>query len=353
MRALLWFAVWLRRIVVLLIVVALLLGAPVAYTEAFCKGGPGRAQATALLPPEARRDESRTFTTYPEWHIVYAYDDYAAVIADGDPHEFGYLRAIGGFWSSLCPLARKAAEHGGFTAESKQTIYTIGASFTLEMALKGLYEETLGRIATLVRGEERAPLDGLSAEQAAAYADFLRQTPWYRWDFAADAGALWAANSGTPRDWERAVALTIENRGKSLYAAAIAQAVAATGQDELTMRSVVRGIPAETLSGIEGVTVIGPRGEGTEIETPRYRAFTEIARRIAAADGEFVEIAGNDDILFTVVTAEATFPNALHSFARQGRGDYRHLVEAKVWGLAGRLRELAERGTPVEHIHDY
>lgn len=353
MRVLLWVSVWLRRLVVALLLLVVASAAPILWIEAACRGRPAAASYAALLPETDHRDESRTYTTYPEWHIVHAYDDYARVIAEGDPHDFGFLRAIGGFWGSLCPLAERAAAHGGFTAESKQTIYTIGASFTAEMLLKAAYEETLGRLAALIRGEARAPLDDLSARQAADYAAFLQQTPWYRWDFAADAAALGAANTGTPRDWERTVALGLEYRAKAAYAAAIGRAVAATGQDELTIRSVVSRLSPQALAAIPQVTVVGRRGEGLEIETPRYRAFTAILQQIAAAGGDFVEIAGNDDILFTAIGPEAPPLGAVASFPRQGAGDWRHLIDAKVWSLANRLRTLEADGLTLEHVHDY
>lgn len=353
MRILYWLSLWLRRLVVAALVFVLILAMPVVYVETACRGSAGGASEPPLLPEESRRDESRTFTTYPEWHIVHAYDDYARVIEGGDPHDFSYVSAVTGFWGSLCPLAAKAAQHGGFTADSKMTIYTIGASFTGEMLLKGLYEETLGRIATLVRGDARAPLDDVSAQQAADYAAFLQQTPWYRWDFGSDARALVDGNSGTPRDWERAVALNIEYRAKAAYAKAIGAAVAATGNDELVLRSVVSGLSPQALQGIEGVTVIGPRGSGIEIETPRYRAFTRIALALIEAGGDFVEIAGNDDILVTGLSDRDTAPGALYSVRRQGSDGYRHLIDLKVWAMAERLRQLRDQGVEIEHIHDY
>ena len=63
----------------------------------FSRPGEGKGGASnlllfellVLLDAEWQRAESRTLTTYPEWHIVHAYDDYARVITDGDPHEFG------------------------------------------------------------------------------------------------------------------------------------------------------------------------------------------------------------------------------------------------------------------------
>nr|WP_102110258.1 hypothetical protein [Kandeliimicrobium roseum] len=343
---------WLGRALLAAAVLAALLLAPVAWVELACRGEAVAETYEPLLPPEDRRAESRTLLTYPEWHIVHAYEDYAQVIAAGDPHDFRFLRAVAGFWGALCPLSRAAAAHGGATGETKLTIYTIGVSFTAELALKALYEETAGRVATWIRGPERAPLDDLSARQTAEYAAFLRQVPWYRWDFRADARALDAAATGAFRDRERRFALGIEYRGKAAYAKVIEGAVGQVGADALTMRAVVSGVAPEALAAMEGVTVIGARPQGVEIETPRYRAFTRLAERLAEAGGDFVEIAGNDDILVSTLSP-APVEGALHSFARQGFGDVRNLRLVKVRDLADVLRALRTGPETLEHIHDY
>lgn len=340
------------RLVLALAVAAAVLLLPVAYVETACRGTPVADDRVPLVAPEWRRPEARTFLTYPEWHIVHAYDDYAEVIRTGDPHDFGFVRSITDFWGSLCALSETSAAHGGFPWETKQMVYTIGVSFTAEMLLKAAYEETVGRIMTLVRGPDRAPLDDLSARQAADYATFLQQVPWYRWDFAADADALQAAATDAPRDVERALALGLEYRAKAVYAKAIAAAVAAVGADALRLRAVVAGVPAEALAALPDVAVIATRPEGVEIETPRYRAFTDLAVTLADGGAGFVEIAGNDDILYTVISPEADMAGALHSFARQGNPGYRHLVAVKVGDLAAALRGMGD-GATLEHIHDY
>lgn len=342
---------WLKRLALLLCVLLVLLALPVLRNETMCRGSPEPQGYRAIL--DQRRDESRSFTTYPEWHIVHAYADYARVIEQGDPHDFGYVRAIRGFWTALCPLTAMADRHGGFTGESKLTIYTIGTSFGVEMALKALYEETLGRIATWIRGSQPSPLDRLSAGQAAEYAAFLQQTPWYRWDFTADAEALDRAATGGFRDGERRLALGLEYRAKAAYARAIAGAVAATGQDELTLRAIVTGLTRDELAAMPGVTVIATRPEGVEIETPRYRELTRLLLRIAEEGGEFVEIAGNDDILLTAISDGPAHPGAIFTFGLQGSDHYRRLIVAKVPDLAGLLRELPRRGARLEHVHDY
>jgi hypothetical protein len=340
---------WIRRLILVTVIVVLGLLSPVAYVETMCRS-PVVADTYAPLLPEAdRRPEARTLLTYPEWHIVHAYDDYGEVIRTGDPADFGYLRSIGGFWSSLCALSGVAGAHGGVDWPTKQMVYTIGVSFTAELLLKAAYEETLGRFATLIRGDQRSPLDDLSATQAADYATFLQQVPWYRWDFRRDAAALQAARTDAFRDCERALALGIEYRVKAAYAGVIAAAVAGMEPDALTMRSVVTGLPPQTLATFKGVTVIAERPEGTEIETARYRAFTEVAMALAAKGVSFVEIAGNDDILFTAISDSKFLQGALHSFPRQGNPGYRHLMLVKVADLSQLLRS----GTAIEHIHDY
>ncbi|MEM8537034.1 MAG: hypothetical protein AAGF56_04145 [Pseudomonadota bacterium] len=352
-----WLFKWLKRLVVLLVLIAIGLVAPVGYNELACIPKEQPSDYASLLPSEHHRDESRTLMTYPEWHIVHAYDDYAQVITAGDPHDFKYLKAIGGFWSSLCALSHASAMHGGFSTESKQTIYVIGVSFTAELLLKAAYEETLGRLATQKRGDTRAALDDVSADQARAYAVFLQQTPWYKWDFNASNSELADGAGDSFRDNERRLALGLENMAKSAYADVIAEAVAQVGEDQLTLRMIVNGLTAETLETLAGVTLIGPVGDGFEIETPRYRKLTSLLDQMASLGAEFVEIAGNDDILFTAVSQSETAEGAIHSFARQGYGDSRHLVLVKVTDLANRLRDMQAASGPdrlrLEHVHDY
>ncbi len=341
---------WLKRGLLAVVIAVIAVLAPVGYIETMCRGAVQPNDYTAVLPADPQRVEGRTLLTYPEWHIVHAYDDYAEVIRTGDPHEFGFLSSIGGFWGSLCALSEASGDHGGFPWATKQMVYTIGVSFTAELLLKAAYEESLGRIATLIRGDTRAALDDVSARQASDYATFLQQVPWYKWDFPRDAAELGTAAQGGFRDWERGAALGIEYGVKASYAGVIAAAVAGVGPDNLTMRVIVAGVSAEQLGGLQGVKFIATRPEGIELETVRYRAFTDLAKVLAGMGAEFVEIAGNDDILFTAISDQPTAPGALHSFARQGNAGYRHLMLVKVPALAAALRADP---AGVEHIHDY
>jgi hypothetical protein len=331
-----------------LLLLVLGLASPILYTETMCRPQGQATPYTPILPETDRRPESATLLTWPEWQIVHAYEDYAHVITTADPHAYAFLPEIGSFWSSLCTLSIASGPHGGVPWEAKQMLYTIGTSFTLELGLKAAYEETLGRLATLIRGPQRAELDDVTAGMATDYAAFLYQVPWYRWNFTRDAETLSANPAPGFRNWERRTAIGLEFRAKSAYAGVIAAAVAATGFDELTMRSVVTGMTPEALAQVTGIAVVETLPQGVIVETPRYQAFTDLALKLAIQGATFVEIAGNDDVMFTTLSDNATEPGALMDMARQGFGDYRHMYLIKVADLS---KALLKGG--IEHIHDY
>lgn len=344
---------YVKRLLAALILCVIGLLSPVAYVETMCRGEANPAAYTAVIDPKHHRPETRTLMTYPEWHIVHAYDDYAKVIETGDPHNFDYLRAITGFWSSLCSLTRASAKHGEIDGPTKQMVHVIGVSFTAELLLKAAYEETLGRLFAALRGTDRAPLDDVSAQQAADYAVFLQQVPWYKWQFLEDVADLKAKATSQLRDRERALALGIEYGAKAAYAEVIASAVAQVGPDALRLRLILNDVDQTILEEIDDLTVVEHRAEGIELEAPRYRALTQILQHLALKGANFVEIAGNDDVMFTVLSNAAELDGSMHSRSRQGHHDHRHLVLIKVTALADRLRTLQSDGHRLEHIHDY
>ncbi len=343
-----------------LAVFLLLLLAPVGYVEFACRGTPAAQGYQPLITDTAfQRREANTYLTYPEWHIVYAYDGLAESLKGGDEHAFNYAASVTRFWSATCALMRVADAHGGADWATRSMIHTIGVSFALEMALKAAYEETIGRATAWLRGGNKTPQDQAVAAMAIDYAAFLRQTPWYQYPFARERQKLWAAPmNGFFRGWERRLGVGIEFSAKAAYARVIAGAVAATAPAQLSIRSVVSGLEASELSGIPDVTIVGARSGAVEIETPRYDLFTRILVEIARRGGEVQEIAGNDDIMLTL-----TVPEGDDAGLRRGsvimrlkrdviRGD-RVLVDLKVSELASMLREFSLGDPGLEHVFDY
>ncbi|KJS21190.1 MAG: hypothetical protein VR78_00455 [Hoeflea sp. BRH_c9] len=335
---------------------------PVAYVESFCRADPEAQDYQPLITdPDFQRAEANSYLTYPEWHIVYAYEGLAKTLETQDEHAFDYSSSIAGFWRSFCALNQQANRHGGGDFNTRATIHVIGASFTLELMMKAAYEETIGRLFALLRGSEKTPQDLYAAEMAADYATFLQQVPWYKYDFEAAKTRLWAEPvTSLARSWERRLALGGEFSAKSAYAGVIASAVEASGVAALRIRSVVSGLDAAALGSIEGVDVAGSTEGGLIIETPRYRKFTHILQAILAAGGTITEIAGNDEIMLSAVGWDdpdlKTLKRGeiLSRIPRDGHdGGARWLIGVAVPELGPALDEIKAQGLTLEHIYDY
>lgn len=348
LRVLYRISLWLRRLVVAALLVGIVAFGPALWVEATCVGRGGAADGFAsALPAASQRAEGRTYSGFARAYVQTAQEDYARILGSGDPHDYAVIPAVTGFWQALCPLAARASAAGEFDAAARREVYGVGARFTAGTLLRAAYEETVGRLATLARGPERAALDDVVAGQAAARAEFLRLLPWHQYSFGADADALIAANAGTPRDWERTVALNLGYRAQALLAWAVRRALPGDGIEPLTLRMVVSGVAPEDLAGVEGVTVIGPVAAGVEVEVPRLQGLAEALAALAETGADFAEIAGNDDILIAVDAPGSGLAGALHAYPRQGSEIHRNLIAAKVPELAARLRALPGSGATL------
>lgn len=359
----------LRGALLLTVLMTVAVAGTVLTVERSCTGAP------ATRPPEApafgiddagyRRAEGDSFMTYPEWNIVHAYTDLAEVSRQSSESGFDYLQAVRGFWSSLCGATSVAASAGGATFDQKVTNYIIGFSFTGEMAVQGLYERTLGALTAWWRGDAKTAEDEFAQSVLDEYAAFLQQTPWFRFPFREKLSALWSQTPFVPslRSIERRGSLSLQYAAKSVYAALIGY-MAGYSPATLTIRSVVSGLDETDLSAEPRITKVrevdsADGRHGTLIETPRYKALTDIIRGFSARQRTMLEIAGNRRILTTVIATEGKpleIPGAvaLFSLPIQSRPSSRRIgYDTSVQALAAQIGLVEAAGGRFEHAYDY
>lgn len=334
--------------------------APILYVETACRGGGVTpAPFASRLAPAERRGEARTWLTYPEWHIVYSAESLGAHLTAGRaPSAYRYWSDVSAFWRGACAVNRIAADRPG-GGDAKVMIYTIGLSFSGEMAVKSVWESTVGRLFETTSGHTSAD-DRHAARVQRDYAAFMHQTPWYAFDFGEALSGLWRTNEPRrfARHWERRVALSLEYGVKAGYARLIGWASGATlGRDELTLRFATLAPPA-TIAAIDPrLKPLRRAADGlTIIEAPRYAVFTELLAKMAAARIPIAEIAGNDEIFLTaLLPVRARVPGEpLFVMPLGDRPDWRRVgVTVRVVDLTATIRAVAASGGTLEHVYDY
>lgn len=342
---------------------------PVAAIEGGCTVQPDPAlqggSRFGIAAAGYKRAAGDSYLTFPEWHIVYAYADLAGVTQASSESAFDYWAATAGFWTSLCGATRAASRTGDVTAGQTVTDYIIGLSFTAEMLIRGAYERTIGAVTAWWRGPEPTEEDRFNARLLADYAVFLRQTPWFRYPFDRELSRLWHEVPFVPsvRAVERRGVLTLQYGVTWLYAQGMAW-LAGMDPAVLTIRSVVAGLDATDVAADPRITLLGPvpngaGGSAALMETPRYRAFTEVVRGLGARGRTVLEIAGNRRILTTVRLpadrpvvldgAEPLFAMPIQSEPGWRRVGYDTAVEE----LAAQIHAVEAQGGRFEHAYDY
>jgi len=362
------------RLTILVVLVVLLVPSLIGWGRAAvqCRmfGGGSVAGREAAAPGSNLRPEEQTYLTLPEWYIVYSADEYAAYLGlpNNRPSGFPYFQAIGQYWQAYYDVCTVTRDRYPFNVDYHLTLAVIGVSFTAENTVKGIYENTLGRAAEWSSTGEPTPEEAHGAQVAAEYGTFLHTTPWYSFPFWEKIGPLWRTVPSGPnlaRQVERRLALTLEYVVKAGYGWAIKTATgAAYAPEDLEIRARAEGVTPELAEREPELRILeAPEGQPDLVVLPRYEAFTKLVPRLVDADVRFVEIAGNDEIMLTVLAprdwrpvpdqGELLFSMPILTRSDQSRYALRVRVAALHTVVGGLTRPPASDAVLLEHIYDY
>ena len=178
----------------------------------------GAVQAAEVVPGYSRAG-SATYLTLPEWSIVYTTEEYASTLRHARPSAFPYFSGIADFWWYYAQVCGASCSGYSFDAAHHVTLVVIGSGFAVEQALKGVYENSVGRLAEIASGNDTEE-DAFAAATAEEYGRFMRTTPWYEFAFGEKFRLLWRETPlwGTHpiRKVERRFALSAEYAAKAI-----------------------------------------------------------------------------------------------------------------------------------------
>lgn len=298
------------------------------------------------------RAEDQTYLTIPEWYIVFSADEYAQSLKNKPPSAFPYFASTKQFWDIYGKVKEKTNAEYPYNMGYNVMIYVIGTSYSAELIIKGIYENTIGRLTEWIADidgplQENQKVEGFMQYVAQDYTDFVRYSPWYDYPFWTRLKEFWNVKDGSNtsfiRRWERRLIFTFELLFKTAYAKAIGYAThAGYEKPQLDTYATVKE---------NGVLKI--------ISIPRYHGFTVETPKLTEKGIEFVDIAGNKTILLTVVVpADWKAPEYAGVFYEwpvlTEPSQKRAALMLPVSGLGSFLNGIAgDKAVTLDHIFDY
>jgi len=163
------------------------------------------------------------------------------------------------------------------------------------------------------------------------------------------------------RKWERKLFLTADFTIEAFYCWLIEKATHATyGREPAETFASIDNFDQKLLQQVPRVKIVkqaGPRAFVVDI--PRYQEFTDVASALAQRGVQFVDIAGNSQILVSVLAQpswRSSYLDARLLFSSPvltRPGTQRVVLGCDVRSLHSVLNRLRSDGVSIEHIYDY
>ncbi|MBX4201032.1 hypothetical protein KW786_02790 [Candidatus Parcubacteria bacterium] len=313
-----------------------------------------------------KRPEESTYLTFPEWYIVYSAEEYAHFIKDNPPSHFPYFSSVGQYWCGYRQVNAITKKAGlPFNPGNYLMLAVIGTSFSVEYEIKGVYENTIGRISEFSAFKEKTQEDIYAHKVAQEYADFLYEIPWYEFSFGSKFKGLWTETHffgpHFARKLERKFNLSLEYSVKSVYGWLMRSADLAVYTPAASMIYLrVDHVPPPILKEEPRVKIIQQDNDSSEIILiPRFGQFTGVMKKLAAAQVHFIDIAGNGSIFLTVIAPRdwsVNIQQATPLFSMDILTDpqlKRVGLSVKVEGLDVAIESLKAQNIEIEHLYDY
>jgi hypothetical protein len=314
-----------------------------------------------------KRPVEDSYFSYPEWYIVWSYEERAQYLPKNLPSGFPYFASIGQYWKSYCIICGLTQSRHQFNFGDHLSSFVLGGSFALEYSIRGAYEHTIGRLSEWTSSHELVEEDAYAARVAREYADFVYIRPFYEFHFAHALKQLWKE---TPlwgkhpiRKWERKFILSVDYGLESIYAWILEKASHLTyGVESDETHTWIENAADGLFREFPRMKILAETARNSCIVSiPRYQEFTDMAVKLAQRDVDFVQIAGNDEIMVTVVVPknwDLDLPRSNGSLLFTEdiltQSDVKRIaLECPVRSLRATLNNLAIGGAKIEHIYDY
>ena len=296
-----------------------------------------------LTSKQDRRPADQTFLTFPEWYLVFSPEEQAYYFKQHTATTFPFMSHTAQIWESYSIVNDQIKDNFPINTGYHFMIWVIGSSATVEYAIKAWYETIIGRITDT--GVPVTDEDQFNEKFTQDYVDFIKDKPWYQFDFKSRLQVLWTAvpfiGNNMLRKLDRRYILTSELLVKYGYGKLIGFGTKQVYEEAAPTTAVI--LNNDSLQYL-----------------PRYDKFATAATNLVRQGFAFKEIAGNNSaILFTLIVPSninIQLANARAIFIQPLSSDpslKRMALAIPVTSLHTALLQLEKEQIKVEHVFDY
>ncbi len=313
-----------------------------------------------VTPKSDIRPADQTFLTFPEWYLVFSPEEQAHYFKTHTSTTFPYMSHTAQIWQSYRIVSDQIRGNYPPNPGYHFMIWVIGTSVTVEYSLKAWYETIIGRMTDT--REVLTDEDKFNIQFTDDYVTFIKDKPWYEFDFKSRLESLW---TNTPffgnhflRKLERRYILTSELIVKTVYGKLIKLGTKTVYDDALPTTTVLVDSIPKNLPDIKVLQKFPDKS--ALVSLPRYDKFNPVVCELAKEKFSFKEIAGNNSaILLTALvpsTTNISFENTQIVFTQPVSSDptmKRVALATPVPQLHKLLNYLMQQNVKIEHIFDY
>ena len=296
-----------------------------------------------LTPKNDCRPADQTFLTFPEWYLVFSPEEQANYFMQHTATTFPFMSHTAQIWQSYKIVNDQIKDNFPTNTGYHFMIWVIGSSASVEYSIKALYETIFGRITDTY--EVKTEEDKFNAKFTQDYVHFIKDKPWYEFDFNSRLKSLWTSTyffgDNFFRKIERKYILTSELAVKYGYGKLISLGTKTVYDEALPITAVV--LENDNLQFL-----------------PRYDKFANAITSLAKNGHSFKEIAGNNSaILLTVLVPNSdktNFENTQTVFTQPIASNLtmkRIALAIPVSSLSKLLFQLSKEKIKIEHVFDF
>jgi hypothetical protein len=289
------------------------------------------------------RPADQTFLTFPEWYLVFSPEEQASYFKHTTATSFPYNSHSRQIWESYHIVNNQIKDNFPDNPGYHFMIWVIGSSASIEYSIKSWYEILVGRITDT--GNVITSEDKFNADYTQDYVNFIKDKPWYEFNFKQQLVKLWSETSFFRdhflRKIERRYILTSELIVKWGYGKLIGLGTEQVYDEALPLTIVVTS-------------------DNIVYKLPRHDKFNPEIMQLAKEGKVFKEIAGNNSaILLTILVpsnyneifgkAQIVFTQPITSETKTKR----IALAIPVSQLNDLLLQLNSKNSKIEHIFDF